>query len=69
MSERAEIRSRLETALNENFLDVDGWDSLSHVRLILAVEREFSLEVPPDDAARLNTFGAVVDYIERRSPA
>ncbi len=79
---RAEIRARLETAFRACFFDpaltldetttvadIDGWDSLSHVRLILAAQHEFGVELSPDQAARLGNVRALIDYIAQRLAA
>lgn len=44
-------------------LDVAGWDSLSHVRLIMAIERQFSIVLPAAEVAGLNDVGALADLI------
>ncbi len=49
--------------------DVEGWDSLSHVRLIMAVERGFKVTLPPGDVMDLMTVGDLVALIERRLAA
>lgn len=43
--------------------DVDGWDSLSHVRLLLAVERRFTIKIKPLEADRLDNVGSLVDLV------
>lgn len=35
---------------------VDGWDSLAHMNLILAVEEELGVGVPDEDAADLTSY-------------
>ena len=39
---------------------------LDTVELILAVESEFGIDIPDEDAARLTTPGALSDYIGQR---
>ena len=41
-----------------------GADSLDTVELVMAIEEEFSVEVPDDAAEKLQTVGDVVKYIE-----
>lgn len=43
--------------------DVDGWDSLSHVRLLIAIERHFAIRIAPLEADRLDNVGALVDLV------
>jgi acyl carrier protein len=47
-----------------SFIDDLGADSLDTVELIMALEEEFDLEIPDEDAETLITVKAVVDYIE-----
>jgi acyl carrier protein len=46
--------------------DVAEWDSLSHVRLILSVEREFHTRFPVAEIANLQNVGELVSVISRR---
>ena len=48
---------------------VEGWDSLAHVRLLLTIERKFQIKISPPEAARLKTVGDLVDLLERKSAA
>ena len=46
-----------------SFIDDLGADSLDIVELIMALEEEFDLEIPDNDAEKVVTVGDVVDYI------
>lgn len=46
--------------------DVDGWDSLSHVRLILTVERTFHIKFTASEIGRLKNVGELVGLIESK---
>jgi acyl carrier protein len=46
--------------------DVDGWDSLAHIRLILTVERTFKIRFSTSDIAKLENVGALVSLIKSR---
>ena len=43
--------------------DVDEWDSLMHVTLMLAVEKQFGLRFSSSEVARLKSVGELVDLI------
>ncbi len=43
--------------------DVDGWDSLSHTVLLLAIEKHFAVRLPMDQVFDLDTVGDLVDLI------
>ncbi|MBI5240576.1 MAG: acyl carrier protein [Elusimicrobia bacterium] len=47
--------------------DVDGWDSLSHVNLVLAVENAFKIRLSTKDIMRCRNVGEFADVIERKS--
>ena len=46
--------------------DVDGWDSLSHIRMILTVERAFKLKFSTAEIGRLEKVGDLVALIKAR---
>lgn len=46
-----------------------GADSLDQVELILALEEEFSIEIPDEDAEKIHTVGDAVKYISEKAPA
>ena len=50
-----------------SFIDDLGADSLDTVELVMAFEEEFSVEVPDEDAEKLQTVGDVVKYIEEKA--
>lgn len=45
---------------------LEGWDSLSHTRLILELEAAFSVEISPDESLELQSFKAIVDSIAKK---
>lgn len=47
--------------------DVDEWDSLSHIRLIVAVEQHFGVSFTSPEIARLENVGQFADLIRRKS--
>ena len=50
-----------------SFIDDLGADSLDTVELVMAFEEEFGVEVPDEEAEKLQTVGDVVKYIEANS--
>ena len=50
-----------------SFVDDLGADSLDIVELVMAFEEEFSVEVPDEDAEKLQTVGDVINYIKERA--
>ena len=47
-----------------SFIDDLGADSLDTVELVMALEEEFSLEIPDEEAEKIVTVGDAVKYIE-----
>ena len=45
------------------------WDSLSHVQLILELEKELSVSIPPDEAVEIMDFKMICDSIENKMNA
>ena len=49
--------------------EVPGWDSLSHVRVLAAVEREFSVRFRSLEVIRLKNVGDLQALVRRKSGA
>ena len=49
-----------------SFVNDLGADSLDTVELIRAFEEEFGAEIPDEDAEKLTTVGAVIDYLKEK---
>jgi acyl carrier protein len=49
-----------------HFIDDLGADSLDTVELVMAFEEEFDLEVPDEDAEKLETVSDVTNYLKKR---
>jgi acyl carrier protein len=45
---------------------IEGWDSLKHIHLVLALEAEFDLLLSPDDAAEMLSIGAIRELLGRK---
>lgn len=67
-----DVRALLEDILDEELppftaattaKDVEHWDSLNHVRLLLAIERVYGIEIPVQDVEGLANVGDMVRLI------
>ena len=59
-----------EVTTNASFVDDLGADSLDTVELVMALEEEFEIEIPDEDAEKITTVQQAIDYIsERRNKA
>ena len=48
--------------------DVEGWDSLSHINLIVAVEKEFKIKLTTGEVRGLNNVGDFIALIVKKAP-
>jgi acyl carrier protein len=46
--------------------DIEGWDSLAHITLILGVEREFRMKMTAAEVGSLKNVGQMIDLIVAR---
>jgi acyl carrier protein len=53
-----------EVTPQASFTDDLGADSLDNVELVMALEQEFNLEIPDDDAEKIATVNDAVSYIQ-----
>lgn len=53
--------------MESTFIDDLGADSLDVVELIMALEEEFDMEIPDEDAEKIVSVGDVVDYVKNNS--
>ena len=58
--------SESEVVPEAKFIDDLGADSLDIVELIMALEDEYGLEIPDEDAEKMETVGDAIKYIEDR---
>lgn len=49
-----------------SFIEDLGADSLDTVELVMAFEEEFGAEIPDEDAEKLTTVGAVMEYLKSK---
>jgi acyl carrier protein len=53
----------LEVSMNTTAEDVEEWDSLSHIRLIVAVERKFKFKFKNSEIESLKNVGELVNLV------
>jgi acyl carrier protein len=76
MAGREDIVERVKRLIAENlgvaleevrsdaaFIDDLGADSLDIVELVMAIEKEFDVEIPDEDAEEISTVQDAIDYI------
>lgn len=78
--EKAEVYSKLTGVFRDVFDEddlalspqtttdgVDGWDSLSHIRLVLAVSKAFGVKFSASEIGSLKNVGEFADLIEKKA--
>ena len=58
-----------EVTPTASFVDDLGADSLDTVELVMAFEEAFGIEIPDEDAEKIATVKAAIDYIEKNASA
>ena len=71
---RAIIAEQLGVKIEEvtdtaSFIEDLGADSLDTVELVMALEEEFGIEIPDEDAEKMSTVGDAIKYIEQKAAA
>lgn len=56
-----------EVTDDAKFIDDLGADSLDTVELVMALEEEFGIEIPDEDAEKMVTVGEAIKYIEQKA--
>jgi acyl carrier protein len=56
--------TRDEVVADASFIDDLGADSLDIVELVMAMEEEFDIEIPDEDAEKIQTIGAAIAYLK-----
>ena len=72
-----EIRKDLESMIREKFLyegecnldtkvtDVDGWDSIESIDMVMKIEENFRITIPIGMIPKLNTVGEIINFISQ----
>lgn len=47
--------------------DIDGWDSVAQVKLILAIEEQFGFQLTEDELSSLKTVGGFIQAVQKRT--
>jgi acyl carrier protein len=82
MTDRDDVVRRLTEIFQETFdddsielsdgmtaADLDDWDSLQHIVLVLAIEREFALKLNPAEVGKLENVGKMIDLLLAKTTA
>lgn len=66
------VAKELEVSIDQltpdaKFIEDLGADSLDTVELVMALEEEFGLDIPDEDADKMKTVGDALDYLKIHS--
>lgn len=61
--------SKDEVVPEASFVDDLGADSLDIVELVMAMEEEFDVEIPDEDAEKIQTIGDAITYLKEKLEA
>lgn len=56
-----------EVRMEASLVDDLGADSLDIVELVMAMEEEFEMEIPDEDAEKIVTVKDILDYVKKRT--
>jgi acyl carrier protein len=59
--------SKEEVVPEASFIDDLGADSLDIVELVMAMEEEFDIEIPDEDAEKIQTIADAIKYVRERA--
>jgi len=68
IAEQLGVKSE-EVTSEASFVDDLGADSLDTVELVMALEEEFKIEIPDEDAEKMSNVGQAIKYIEEKTSA
>lgn len=69
------INQTFEVIFNEKFTNFENlefnktikWDSLRHIQLVLALEKEFSIKIKTSEIEKLNSYKKIVEKLSKKS--
>ncbi|MGB7281762.1 MAG: acyl carrier protein [Candidatus Acidiferrum sp.] len=58
---------QLKITRESNAMNVEGWDSLAHINLVTAIEKQFRIKFALGELQELKNVGEMVDLISAKS--
>ena len=49
-----------------SYKNIKKWDSLNHVKLIMAIESKFRISIDPDEALKLLNFKYILNFLYKK---
>lgn len=60
------MEESLEIKLETTAADIEGWDSLTHIELVSAIENKFSIQFSFREVMHFNSVSDMIDVIQNR---
>ena len=57
--------SKIKINKKSNYKNIKKWDSLNHVKLIMAIESKFKIAIDPDAAISLLSYSDIINYLKK----
>ncbi len=45
---------------------IPNWDSISHLNLIIEIEKQFKIKIKPEEAYKLDSFESILKFLKRK---
>ena len=62
----SEVFSQNNISIDDSIDTIDGWDSMLHMELIIALEKSYSIRIEPEDIVRLTGVTLIQDYLNNK---
>tara|TARA_B100000989_G_scaffold285403_1_gene253077 strand:- start:1707 stop:1940 length:234 start_codon:yes stop_codon:yes gene_type:complete len=49
-----------------NFKNLKTWDSINHIKLILAIESKFDIKINPDISVKLMSYIEILNFLKKK---
>lgn len=46
---------------------VEGWDSMAHLNLVIAIEERFSISLTPEEVSKMTSYESIKDIITKKT--
>ena len=50
----------------QSFSEIETWDSLNYIRLVVAIQTEFGVELTPEEIQQINSVAAIHEILTAR---
>lgn len=49
-----------------NYKSIKNWDSLNHVKLVMAIESKFRISIDPDQSINFLSYNTILNYLKKK---